>query len=190
MFSRISFWKMFLAWSAGDGRVTATSSNQTQFLSSCGLKKILSDIGSFDSFRSKFFAKVNFMFWNHFYWMNMTCEFFPVFFWWKCLTSGATSWNTRNNCFWMIIENPYKILWGCRTCVGRVETVATNHLQRFLATGYGRVRNSRSPRWFCTDLRTRSWATVLSTAKYWTDPEKPYLLSATLRNPFGSHTAD
>ena len=40
-----------------------------------------------------------------------------------------------------------------------------------------------------TDLRNRSWATDLSTAKYWTDPEKFYVLSATLRNLFGSHTA-
>jgi len=36
------------------------------------------------------------------------------------------SWNTRNNCFWIIIENPCKILWGCSTCVGRVKTVVTN----------------------------------------------------------------
>ena len=37
-----------------------------------------------------------------------------------------SSWNTRNNCFWIIAENPYEILWGCRTCVDRVKTVVTN----------------------------------------------------------------
>jgi len=26
------------------------------------------------------------------------------------------SWNTRKDCFWIITKNPYKILWGCRTC--------------------------------------------------------------------------
>jgi len=59
---------------------------------------------------------------------------------------------------------------------GRVKTVVTNHLYRFLATGYGRVWNFRSPRWFRTYLQTRSWATDLFTAKYWTNPEKSYLL--------------
>jgi len=53
---------------------------------------------------------------NHFQELNMICEFFQVCFWWKCLTSGAKSWNTWKNCFWIITENPYKILWGCRTC--------------------------------------------------------------------------
>ena len=37
------------------------------------------------------------------------------------------SWNTPKNCFWIISENPYKILWGCRTCVGRAKAVVTNH---------------------------------------------------------------
>jgi len=41
----------------------------------------------------------------------MNCEFFQE----CCLTSGAKSWNTRKNCFWIITENPYKILWGSRT---------------------------------------------------------------------------
>ena len=27
-------------------------------------------------------------------------------------------------------ENPYKIIWGYRTCVGRVKTEVTNHLRR------------------------------------------------------------
>jgi len=26
------------------------------------------------------------------------------------------------------MDNPYKILWGCKTCVGRVKTVVTNHV--------------------------------------------------------------
>jgi len=66
--------------------------------------------------------------------MNMICEFFQAFFWQKCLASGAKSWNTRKNCFWIIIENSYKILpmrlHCCRTCVGRVKTVVTNHLRK------------------------------------------------------------
>jgi len=48
--------------------------------------------------------------------MNMICEFFLVFFWWKCLSSGAKSSNTRKNCFWITTANPYKILWSCRRC--------------------------------------------------------------------------
>jgi len=32
------------------------------------------------------------------------------------LTSRATSWSTRSNSFWIISENPYKILRGCRRC--------------------------------------------------------------------------
>jgi len=35
------------------------------------------------------------------------------------VTSEAKILNARKNCFWTITENPYKILWGCRTCVCR-----------------------------------------------------------------------
>ena len=62
--------------------------------------------------------------------MNMICEFFQVFFWWKYLTSQKKGWNTRKDCFWIITENPCKIIWGCRTCVGGVKTEVTNHLRK------------------------------------------------------------
>jgi len=60
--------------------------------------------------------------------MNMIYEFFEVFFWYKYLTSREKSWNTRK----IASESLQKIrtkLWGCRTCVGRVKTVVTNHLR-------------------------------------------------------------
>ena len=99
-----------------------------------------------------------------------------------------------------VLPNVVKRFAGCPCfVVGDMSSSAYNGnsgraflwVQRFLAagspSGSGRVRNSRSSRWFRTDLWTRSWAADLSTAEYLTDPEKSYLLSATVRNPFGSH---
>jgi len=36
----------------------------------------------------------------------------------------------------IITENPYKILWGCRTCVARVKTVVTKYLRKMFAKSY------------------------------------------------------
>jgi len=38
---------------------------------------------------------------------------------------------TDGACFCINIENPYKILWGCRTCESRVKTVGTNSRTTF-----------------------------------------------------------
>jgi len=61
--------------------------------------------------------------------MNIICEFFQVFFWYKYLTSMEKSWNMRK----IASESLQKIrtkFWGCRTCVGRIKTVVTNHLRK------------------------------------------------------------
>jgi len=79
------------------GRVTATSNNQTQRLKVARTNKnCSSNIRSFDSFRSKFFAKVISRF-KSFSQMNIIREFIQVCFWWKCLTSGAKGWNTHES---------------------------------------------------------------------------------------------
>jgi len=120
--------------------------NRSSFLSRLATNETncSNDIGSFDSFRNKFFAQVISCF-KSFSLNEYDLRILPsVFLIEIFMTSGAKSWNTRKNCLWIITENPYKIPWGCRTCVGSVKTVVTNHLRKMFRrrTHKAAVRNS------------------------------------------------
>jgi len=59
VFSNFIFEKLLSHEAPVTGKVTATSSNQTQLFKQLQMKKNCSShVGSFDSFRNKFFAKV------------------------------------------------------------------------------------------------------------------------------------
>jgi len=47
--------------------------------------------------------------------MNMISENLRVFMM-EMFDLRRKELKCAKNCFWIITENPYKILWGCRTC--------------------------------------------------------------------------
>jgi len=100
------------------------------FLSTVAIndKNCSSDIRSFDSFRSKLFAKVisrfkSFLLNEYDLWILSSVLLMEIF------DLRVKELKYAKNCFWIISENPYKILWGAGH-VGRVKTVVTNHLRK------------------------------------------------------------
>jgi len=107
------------------------------------IKKFSSDIGSLDAFRSKFFAKVisyvkSFSL-NEYYLRILSSVFLIEIF-----DLLGKELKYAENSFWIITENPYKF-WSCRTCVGRVKTVVTNHLRKMF-----RSNTQGSRRQYCS----------------------------------------
>jgi len=96
---------------------TAISNNQTQVGNVLQMKEIVRAMEAV-GLPKNILCQRYFMFKIIFTNSICICEFFQMN-WWKCFTSGAKSWNAGKNCSWIITENYYKVLWGCRTCVGR-----------------------------------------------------------------------
>jgi len=61
--------------------------------------------------------------------MNMICEFFQVFFWWKCLTSGQRA-EIRERVASQSLQKKRTKFYEVAGHVGRVKTVVTNHLNK------------------------------------------------------------
>ena len=115
-FHKFHFWKISLAWSTRGGKsYSYHEQTNAAFQVVINVKNCSSDIHSFDSFRSKLFAKVILRF-KSFSLNEHDLWFLPSVFLMEMFDSGAKSWNTRKNCFWIITENPHKILWGFRIC--------------------------------------------------------------------------
>ena len=98
------------------------------FLTSYKWKKFSRDIGSFDSIRSEFFAKVisglkSFSLNGYDLWIFSSVFLIEIF------DLLGKELKYAKNCFWIITENPSNF-WCCRTCVGWVKTVVTNHLRK------------------------------------------------------------
>jgi len=61
--------------------------------------------------------------------MNTICEFFQMFFWWKCLTSGKRA-KTRETIAFESLQKIRTKFYEVAGHAGRVKSIVTNHLRK------------------------------------------------------------
>jgi len=136
-FSRMKRW-----WPEGlQLLVTTCIYNQTHLVRSYKWNKLFDRCRQLWLFPKQILCQKYFMFQNIFTNWICICNFFQVFFWQKCFTFGSNNWNAGKNCSWTITKCHYKVLWGCRTCVGRFKTEVTTGCVGCFEV----IRNTRQP---------------------------------------------